>query len=172
VRILHHSSVLTLEAGPVTDRNGDTHEFLRLRMPDWVAVAAVDHAGDWLLVEQHRFGTSGASLEVVGGVVDPGESPGDAARRELLEETGHAADTWVSLGAVRPNPTLQDNTCSLFLALGSRPVALTRPDPTEALALRRVGRIELGRLLGSGAIDAALSVLALERALHRAQAPG
>src|SRR5208337_964796 len=58
--------------------------------------------GELLLVEQFRHGNDASTLEVIGGVCDPGEEPGFTARRELLEETGHEAASWVDLAAARP----------------------------------------------------------------------
>jgi ADP-ribose pyrophosphatase len=151
----------------VVDRDGRTHRFVRLVVPDWVAVVAVTPDDRWLLVEQERFGSGRSSLEPVGGVVERGESPEDTARRELLEETGHACASLCALGVVRPNPTLQSNRCFLFLASGAVPVAAPRPDPAERLTLRALTRGEVAAAVRDGTVDAALGVLALERALHR-----
>ena len=76
------------------------------------------------------------------------------------------AERWVSLGAVAPNPALQDNRCHLFLATGARPEGPAHPDPTEAIEVLVWTRAEVERGLAEGAIEAALGALALERALR------
>ena len=100
-----------------------TRQALVLESRDWVNVIALRQPpgtssadAEVLLVRQWRFGSEGETLEIPGGVVDPGEQPVDAARRELLEETGYACGRLQSLGAVEPNPALLDNLCHVFLA--------------------------------------------------------
>src|SRR5688500_11226486 len=59
--------------------------------PDWCNVVAETVTGEIVLVWQYRFGTDAISLEIPGGVIDPGEAPDVAALRELREETGYEA---------------------------------------------------------------------------------
>ncbi len=99
---------------PHTERE---HEFTRLLCPEWVNVIAftpLEAGGELLVVEQFRHGIDGATLESIGGVCDPGEAPEESARRELLEETGHHSDRWISLGSCTPNPATQNNLCHLY----------------------------------------------------------
>ena len=73
-----------------------------------------------ILVEQYRHGVDNITLEIPGGAVDKGEKSLDAAKRELLEETGHTSSEWVSLGEVQANPAFMTNTCATFLALNCK----------------------------------------------------
>ena len=77
--------------------------------PDWCNVVTETADGQLVLVWQYRHGTDELSLEVPGGVIDPGEEPIDAARRELKEETGYEAESFELLSVVQPNPALQNN---------------------------------------------------------------
>ena len=99
---------------------------------DWCNVVAVTPEDQVVLVWQYRFGTDALSLEVPGGVIDPGESPEHAARRELREETGYVAESLELLVAVEPNPAIQNNRCFTFLAEGARPTGATDFDGQEA----------------------------------------
>src|SRR5687768_5692732 len=85
-------------------RSGEVHRFVVLDTPDWINVVPVTRDGKVVLVRQFRHGLKDLSLELPGGLVDPGETPADAARRELLEETGYATEQWEPLGFVHPNP--------------------------------------------------------------------
>jgi ADP-ribose pyrophosphatase len=60
--------------------------------PDIVAVVALTTEDDVILVREYRQGPAQVLHELPGGIVDPGESPAEAAARELLEETGYAGD--------------------------------------------------------------------------------
>ena len=68
-------------------RTGLEHDFSVIDSADWVNVLALDEAGSAVLLRQFRFGSRAFTLEVAGGMVDPGEAPEHAAARELREET-------------------------------------------------------------------------------------
>lgn len=142
---------------------GRSHDFTRLECPDWVHVIAFTEDGELLAVEQFRHGINSATLEAIGGVCDPGEVPELTARRELLEETGHQSDSWLSLGWCSPNPAIQDNRCHFFLALGCQPVAELDLDPSEELRVWAVPWREWEAKLESGEIHHALVLAAFFR---------
>jgi 8-oxo-dGTP pyrophosphatase MutT (NUDIX family) len=135
--------------------------------PDWCNVVAETEDGKIVLVWQYRFGTDAVSLEVPGGVIDPGERPEAAAMRELREETGYEAASFELLSVVEPNPALQNNRCFTFLARGARLVGSTAFDDLEDLEVVIVPRDELPELLDGGQITHALVVTALETYLRR-----
>jgi 8-oxo-dGTP pyrophosphatase MutT (NUDIX family) len=93
---------------------------------------------------------------------DPGESPPDAARRELLEETGHAAREIVELGWVHPNPAIQSNRCYTFLARGAHRVGDPVPDTNESFEEVLVPLDEIPAWIGTGRITHALVVAAFQ----------
>ena len=64
---------------------GFERNFFVFGCPDWCNVVAVTEEGKVVLVWQYRFGTDAMSLEVPGGVIDPGESPESAARSDRVE---------------------------------------------------------------------------------------
>lgn len=135
--------------------------------PDWCNVLAVTEDGAVVMVWQYRFGTDAMSLEIPGGVVDPGESAEEAARRELREETGYEADALELLSVVEPNPALQGNRCWTYLARGARKVADTAWDEEEELETVLVDRRDLPALLDGGEVTHALVVTALEAYLRK-----
>jgi 8-oxo-dGTP pyrophosphatase MutT (NUDIX family) len=137
---------------------GVERTFSVMRCRDWVTVIALTPEDDVLLVRQFRHGVERVTLETPGGIIDEGEAPLDAAARELREETGFAADRFVLLGAVEPNPALQDNRCHVVLALDARPVGDPTPDEGEALALDRRPLASIPAALAAGEIGHALVV--------------
>ena len=101
-------------------RTGQRMERVVLETPDWVNVIALtEDGGDIVIVKQHRFGSDGATIEIPGGMIDLGEDPLVAAKRELREETGYVAAKWTALAPVAPNPAFIDNHCHHFLAEGA-----------------------------------------------------
>jgi 8-oxo-dGTP pyrophosphatase MutT (NUDIX family) len=83
---------------------------------DWVHVFALDAKGHLLVVRQHRYAAHTTCLELPGGVIDEGEEPLAAAKRELLEETGHSSSEWEFVASMFANPARQTNKIHLFLA--------------------------------------------------------
>ena len=150
---------------------GRTHAFLRLDAPDWVNVIAVTSEAEVVLVAQYRHGTNAVTLEIPGGAVDPGESPLDAARRELEEETGYQAPAWEMIGCVEPNPAFMSNRCWTYLALDCTPDGRMALDPSEEIELQRTSLPGFTDLIHDGSIRHAL-VIAAHDHLRRGIARG
>jgi len=139
--------------------------------PDWCNVIAETPEGELVLVWQYRHGTDEMSLEVPGGVIDPGEEPIDAARRELEEETGYTAESFELVSVVEPNPALQGNRCFTYLARGARLTASTAFDDLEDLETLVVPASGVASLIDDRVVTHALVVVALEVYLRKF-APG
>lgn len=98
-----------------TSYSGVTGDYIIMDAPDWVIVIP-ERNNNFLMVKQWRHGTNSLSIEFPGGVIDKGEEPETAAKRELEEETGCKAGTLIKLGSVNPNPALFNNHVHVFLA--------------------------------------------------------
>ena len=90
---------------------------------DFVIIVAVTPQDRILLVRQFRVPVAAITLELPAGHVDPGETPEQAARRELLEETGYAAETFTLLATLSPSVARFTNRMWCFLAPDAKPVA-------------------------------------------------
>lgn len=153
-------------------KDGGEHDFYRILSDDWVQVVPVTAAGDVVMIRQYRQGAERATLEIPGGIVDPGETPSAAAARELLEETGYSAERLVPLGDLNPNPALFSNRLHGFVAEGASRVGRICNDRTEETVVELVPVSELPRLLIDGAVDHALVVATLWRYLHGTRPAG
>lgn len=141
-------------------RTQEVRAFSVIDCADWVNLIALTPADEVVLVEQFRHGISAPTIEIPGGMVDPGEAPLAAAQRELQEETGYVADRWIPLGVVTPNPAIQSNRCHTFLALDARPVGDQALDPGEDIEVLRAPLGEVPRWIAEGRIDHALVIAA------------
>jgi len=149
--------------------SGREHDFDVLESVDWVNVIALTPDDDIVLIRQYRHGTREITCEIPGGAIDPGESPLEAARRELEEETGYRADNWEEIGRVEPNPAFQTNTTYTYLAQNAKPSAEPHPDENEEIAVEEQPLGEIPRLVASGEIKHALVLCAF---FHLAQRGG
>lgn len=146
-------------------RTGEALERVVLETPDWVNVIALTPERRVIMVRQFRFGLAAVTTEIPGGLVDPGEDHGETARRELLEETGYAAERWTYLGRIQPNPAIQDNQHHLWLAYGCALVGAQQPDAGEDIAVFTMSLDEVRDGIHSGAIGHSLVVAAFCRVL-------
>ncbi len=96
--------------------DGRIFEPVILEFSDWACVFALTRQQEVLLIRLYRHGVGQVIWEIPGGMIDPGESPLQAARRELLEETGYSGGRWQEMPAVSPNPDNHTNRMHIFLA--------------------------------------------------------
>jgi ADP-ribose pyrophosphatase len=141
--------------------SGKQHDFYVIHLADAVHVVALTPGDEILLVRQFRAGSGRDSLEIPGGLIDPGEDPCAAGARELLEETGYAGDPAELLSTLWSNPSLLTSRISTVVIRNVQLVAPPRPDPHEELSINRVPRSQVHRMIGDGQIDHALVVAGL-----------
>lgn len=137
----------------------DEADFYVVEAPDWINVVPLTAEGEVVLIRQYRFGVRDVTLEIPGGMCDPGEDPATAAARELLEETGYRGRI-EPLGSVHPNPAIQSNRCWSYVARDAVRVGDPEPDPHEAFEVVLRPAAEVPDLIRSGAITHSLVVTA------------
>lgn len=141
----------------VTPKGVEIDAYYVLDPPDFALVLAFDDADRAVLVRQYRHPLGGMSLELPGGVIDPGETALDAGTRELREKTGYHSGHITHIGALSPNPARYANRVHLIRADGVRsgPAA---PEAAEDMEIVLVPRAELAALACTGGIISAMHV--------------
>ena len=134
-----------------------------LEAPDWVNVVAVTTDGKIVMVEQYRFGVGDLTIEPVGGIIDAGEDSLEAAKRELLEETGFGSGNWRYLGPVQANPAILNNLCHHWLVEDVTLVQAPTPDDGEAIGVRLMTLDEVKQAIADGRCLHSLGLSALSR---------
>ncbi len=142
-------------------RTGGEHEFYVLECGDWVNIVPLTDEGEVVMVRQFRHGTRDFTLEIPGGMVDSTDvDPGQAAAREMREETGMEASRVQHLGSIEPNPAIQGNRCHSYLATGLSRVGAPVLDGTEEVEVVTVPLARVPELMKKGEISHALVVVA------------
>lgn len=131
-------------------KGGELLDIVLLSGNDSVNVVAITPEGEALLTRQYRFGIGAYIHELPGGMVDDGEDHLQAARRELLEETGYTALTWHYLGCVASNPVFMDSWVHHYLAIDARPTSQQNLEPAEDIATVTVSIEKLKHMLRNG----------------------
>ncbi len=131
-------------------------EWFVLEFPDWINVIAVTRDGYIVMEDQYRHALGQTHFELPAGVIDPGETPLEAAKRELSEETGFGGGEWSLFMKVSPNPTNHTNFSYTFLATDVEPIGTQHQEATEDIRVHLLTPDEVYEILTSGQIVQAL----------------
>ncbi len=137
----------------VCERTDSEKDFYKLSFPDWVNIVAITVEKEILMIQQYRFGSGRVEWEIPGGTVDAGEDPLTAGLRELLEETGYAGENGQIIGAVCPNPAIQDNLCYTVFVENVTKVSSPNFDEMEDIEVQTMPVKEVMSQVRSGVIN-------------------
>jgi ADP-ribose pyrophosphatase len=147
--------------------------YLREVGRDYAMVFALLPNGTVPLVCQYKLGIAGPSYDLPAGYLDSSDEPPlDAAKRELREETGLAAERWLELSHAVVDSNRGDTRAHLYLALDARKTGTQELDASEALEVSFHTPAELREMVRSGAISSLASVAAIMSALDALQDAG
>jgi 8-oxo-dGTP pyrophosphatase MutT (NUDIX family) len=144
-----------LQNGTVKD------DYYVLEYPNWVNAIALTKENKIIMVRQYRFAGDVISLEIPGGVIDAGEDPETAIKRELLEETGFSFESCELVATLYPNPATSTNKTFTYLLKGGVKTHEQHLDEHEILNVEEYTIEEVKQLLKENKIDQALHVAGL-----------
>lgn len=136
-------------------------EYYVLEYSDWVNIIAITKDQKYVMVEQYRHGIGETCMEICAGVSEKGETPLEAAKRELLEETGYGNGEWTELIRIAPNASANTNYAYCFVAEGVEKIADPTPEESEDLRIHLFTLDEVKNLLMKGEIIQATMVAPL-----------
>lgn len=147
----------------VSPRTNIPHDFYVLESAGWVNVIPLTPEDDVVLIRQYRHGIQDFTLEIPGGIIEPGDTPEGAASRELFEETGYREKEMVFLGSVHANPAILNNICYMYLAKGVYPAGKQELDDKEDIEIVIKPLKDIPRLIKEGEITHSLILAAFYR---------
>lgn len=130
----------------------EMNDYFVLEYPDWVNVIAITKDGKFVIERQYRHGTQSVDYELCAGTIEKGEKPIDAAKRELLEETGYTGGEWSLYCESYPNPAAMTTTNYSFLARGVSFSGERHLEKTEDISIYLMTLEEVKNLMMKGGI--------------------
>jgi ADP-ribose pyrophosphatase len=141
------------------------NDYLTLIKPDAAIIACETADGGFVALRQYQHGPGRIGLAFPGGLVDEGETPLEAAKRELLEETGYASDEWQLIGSFTRDPNQGYGKEYYFLARGGKPISAKGAQDLEATELVLMSKSELRTTLFDGEVHSVPDAFCIALAL-------
>ncbi|HQV70780.1 MAG TPA: NUDIX hydrolase [Thermoflexales bacterium] len=166
--LYQHLPWITLEQREIELPNGKViPDWTWVDTPDFINIAVITTEGKFALFRQNKYAVDGVSLAPVGGYLEPGEDPLDCAKRELREELGYEAATWLALGKYAVDGNRGCGNGHLFLATDARKTTERNADDLEEQEFVLLSREDVQTALLRGEFKvmpwAAVMALALMR---------
>lgn len=143
--------------------NGRDAEMAFIRHPGSTAVVPLLEDNTIVMEVQYRHPVGEYLLEIPAGTLEPGESPLNCAKRELIEETGFCAQELIKLGKIHMIPAYSDEEIHVFIAKGLTP-AKQNLDPDEIIEVVTYPLKNAVQMIDEGKITDALTILSIQMA--------
>jgi ADP-ribose pyrophosphatase len=161
---IYRGKRLSIETREFTLPNGQKKERVIVRPGGAVAILPVV-GDDCYLLRQYRFAVDDYIYEAPAGTIDEGEEPHETAYRELIEETGMKAETFVPKGWIYPSPGYTNERIWLYLAEGLSPCSDYQMDDDEVIEVVRVPVGDVKAMIADGRIVDAKTICLVCRCL-------
>ncbi|MCT8337107.1 NUDIX hydrolase [Methanoculleus sp. Afa-1] len=161
---IYRGKRLSIETREFTLPNGTKKERVIVRPGGAVAILPLE-GDDCYLLRQYRFAVDDYIYEAPAGTIDEGEEPHETAYRELIEETGMKAETFVPKGWIYPSPGYTDERIWLYLAEGLSPCSDYSMDDDEVIEVVRIPVGDVKAMIADGRIVDAKTICLVCRCL-------
>jgi 8-oxo-dGTP pyrophosphatase MutT (NUDIX family) len=162
-RLIHADRWIRLRSDSCLTSSGvSIAPYYVLEYPDWVHIVAVDNDGRVIVTYQYRHAAGQICCELpCGSVEESDRDPIEAARRELFEETGYAAEQYRVFSELSPNPATHTNRLFGILALGAKKIGEPKPDQTEIIRVDHLSVEDIVAMAISGQFYQSMHVSSL-----------
>ncbi len=165
LEVLNNCGIFTVTKVQRKSALNETGDFVVLDTPDWVNVISRTRDKNgidcFLMVRQFRHGTGKITCEFPAGAIEKGESPEEAAERELREETGFTAEKYTVIGNVCPNPAFMNNRVYTVIAENIKQTHSQNFDRHEYVEIEYIPAEKAARLMGTNEYDNGVMLMAL-----------
>jgi ADP-ribose pyrophosphatase len=148
------------------DLEGKEKIYIRGIRKDYSTIVPFVSKDEILVIKSYRHLVDSIQIEVPSGYIDEGETPKEAAIRELREETGYTAKDMISIGHYTLDYSMFEQKGNLFVAYGMVKEGLQSLGIMEKIDIQIITIKEIKNLLFEGKVLNAASIIALYRALH------
>lgn len=162
-RLKYSSRYVRVFEDEIVTAEGLKISYTRLELLNFVAIVPIDEAENVVMIRNYRYPVNKSVLEIPSGHINEGERVVDAAKRELLEETGYTANKMVKLGWHHPLSRSQQRAY-LFLATGLSEGVPSR-DATEKQEVVKMRVEEIFEMMLRGELKHAPTIIALSLAI-------
>ena len=157
---LYRGKVFTLVSENITLANGVITDMEFVQHPGATAIIPMLNDTRIILINQYRHSLRKFIWEIPAGTRDPNESAITCAQRELIEETGYAAEKWQELGEITPVPGYSDERIRVFLATEMK-TAAQNLDADEMLDVHELEFDEAINMIRRGEIQDSKTIAGL-----------
>jgi len=140
----------------INPRNSYKHKFYYLDLSDWTVIVPVTKNKEIVMIKQFRVAAKKTFYEFPGGLIDKDETPIDAAKREMLEETGYDTKNIKFLAEGYPIPAFQTSKCTLFLATDCTKKDVQKLDEAENIEVVLFSIEEVKEMFYNNKLDNAI----------------
>ncbi|OIO27917.1 MAG: hypothetical protein AUJ18_10470 [Candidatus Hydrogenedentes bacterium CG1_02_42_14] len=128
-------------------------DYIRLKLPDFVVILAMLESGEFVMEKSYKNGIGKVILETPAGMIEDGEISLNAAKRELLEETGYESNDWKSIGSYTLHANYGCGKAFFFFCEGAKKVAEPDSGDLEEMDVFLMKKEDLFSALDNGKID-------------------
>lgn len=160
----YKNSWITVFEDKVINLSGKDGIYGHMKIKDGVNVLPIDEEGNVYLGREFHYGVGKATIEVIAGGIEAGESPSNTAKRELREELGIIAEEFIDFGITHPLTAYSDTTSYLYLAK-KLSFSSQELEDSEEIEIVKVSLSEAVEMVNSGKITSAESCILILKAV-------